>query len=237
MRFPVVYGPLITLIFATFALVESSSAQFVEGWGNVVDPRRDCRVEELNGTLKITVPGTLHDLHTGMDAPRVVQEVDGDFVSQVCVKKFPLPTKNTWADQRAPVDFVSSGLLVYVDDNQFIRFERTGSFGASGQRVTIWGKLYREGKDAAYARVEIADEDAFLKVERADGTVKLAYSSDSKNWIDFPLTRWREGDSFYERPEKKDLVVMKNRVHVGVYSINATKHTISHEFTNFKLLR
>jgi regulation of enolase protein 1 (concanavalin A-like superfamily) len=228
---------MFAVIFMTFLLVETSSAQLVEGWGTVVDPLRDCRVEKINGMLKITVPGTLHDLHTGMDAPRVVQELDGDFVSQVCVKKFSLPGKNTWADQRAPVDFVSSGLLVYLDDKQFIRFERTGSFGERGQRVTVWGKLYREGKDVAYARVEIADEDAFLKVERTEGNVKLAYSSDSKTWIDFPLTRWREGESFYERPERKDEVVMKNRVRVGVYSINATKFAISHEFTNFKLLR
>lgn len=211
--------------------------QQVEGWGRFVDPLGDCSVEESTGTLTITVPGSLHDLHTGMDAPRVVQEVSGDFVGQVCIRKFALPSKNSWADQRAPVDFVSSGLLIYLDDKNFVRFERTGSVAEKGPRVTVWGKFYREGKDVAYARHELPDQDLYLKIERAGAKIQLAYSGDAKTWNDFPLLRWREGESFFERPERNEEVQLKGRVQVGLYSINATKFPISHGFTDYRLLK
>src|SRR5262249_54041652 len=64
----------------------------IMGWGTVVDPDGDCNVKGEGSKLTITVPGTLHDLFPRQadpkkrnNAPRVVQEIKGDFMVTVKV--------------------------------------------------------------------------------------------------------------------------------------------------------
>ena len=54
----------------------------IEGWGRPVDPDGDCAFNVDNDGMTIRVPGTPHDLSielNRMNAPRVLQDVDGRF--------------------------------------------------------------------------------------------------------------------------------------------------------------
>ena len=58
-------------------------------WGDVIDPDGDCKVVLENGGMKLEVSGSLHDMNAEigkLNALRVVQDVEGDFVVQVRVR-------------------------------------------------------------------------------------------------------------------------------------------------------
>jgi regulation of enolase protein 1 (concanavalin A-like superfamily) len=122
------------LLLAAFAVaaaapVKEKKTQTIKGWGKVIDPDRDCKVTEDKGKVTITVPTTRHDLSVFEDmpqhnAPRVLQEVKGDFRAQVKVPVFPLAQANTASGGK--ISYVSAGLLLWLDDNNYI---------ASGARI------------------------------------------------------------------------------------------------------
>ena len=79
-------------------------ADAIQTWGDVVDPDGDCKIKFENGGLALEVPGTLHDLTTEMDkvnAPRIVQEIHGDFVARVKVGGEFQPTAPATRRRRA----------------------------------------------------------------------------------------------------------------------------------------
>ena len=75
----------------------------LKGWGQAIDPDKDCKFQAEKGGLTIVVPGKDHDLGIErgvMNAPRVLRPVEGDFIVQVKVSgKFEPGDPDT--DQRA----------------------------------------------------------------------------------------------------------------------------------------
>lgn len=73
-----------------------------QGWGSVTNSDGDCTFKADKGKLTITVPGNLHDLHPnrGMNAPRVLQEVEGDFTATVKVTCALTPGKGVASYRR-----------------------------------------------------------------------------------------------------------------------------------------
>src|SRR5436189_4997988 len=61
----------------------------IAGWGTAIDPDRDCKFFTSKDSLLISVPGSHpHDLAADIDlinAPRILQNVHGDFTIQVKV--------------------------------------------------------------------------------------------------------------------------------------------------------
>ena len=125
------FGSLILLAICTpLIAAPNTKPQEISGWGEAIDPDGDCQVTERDGDVTITVRNTHHDLtytdeYTKLNSPRIVQAVDGDFTLQVTVHAFPMP--GDVASSGGRFSFVSSGLLIWVDDKNFIRFERSRS--------------------------------------------------------------------------------------------------------------
>src|SRR6516225_9509449 len=72
------------------------SGSKIAGWGELIDSVGDCKATIEKGVLTVTVPKTHHDLTyqedvTKLNAPRVLQPVEGDFTLTVTVKAFPSP--------------------------------------------------------------------------------------------------------------------------------------------------
>jgi RNA polymerase sigma factor (sigma-70 family) len=59
----------------------------LSGWGAVTDPSGDCAFTTEKSRLLVKVPGGVHDLNPfrGLQAPRVLKRVKGDFVAQIKV--------------------------------------------------------------------------------------------------------------------------------------------------------
>lgn len=51
---------------------------FMSGWGNPVDPDRDCKIRRDSGTLIFEMPGTVHEYDPYFkrtNAPRLLREL------------------------------------------------------------------------------------------------------------------------------------------------------------------
>src|SRR5205085_1216703 len=90
-------------------------------WGQPMNPDGDCTITPQGETLTISVPATLHALPDVMgknNAPRVLQEVDGDFSVQVKVC-------GTIHPQGGP-SLQAAGLLLWSDEGNYVRLVRSG---------------------------------------------------------------------------------------------------------------
>ncbi len=198
----------------------------IPGWGEVIDPAGDCKVAEKAGTVSITVPGTQHNLNplpgwNNLDAPRVLQEVDGDFTIEVKVVKFAQPKPKTSSNKEKPASFVAGGILIWQDGKNFLRFLRAANADNKDFTVFVAAEFYFGGEKIAGGGQKTADEDTYLRVERKAGKFTLAESKDGNAWKS-------------RRPPGKDLV-LQGKVKVGVAVVNATTAEITHEFTQLKL--
>ena len=206
---------------------DDKKPQEIKRWGTVVDPAGDCKVAEKDGKVTITVPKTHHDLNPtprfdNLLAPRVLQEVEGDFTAQVKVDVFPRPEAKT-ASSKAGISFVAAGLLVWQDEKNFVRLLRA----ANGDRGDLFGHLevYRDGKFAGggYA-MNIDDKVTHLKLSRKGDAFSFAVSPDGKEWTEIKSREIAGGE-----------IDMPKKLKVGVAATNATTKEFSPVFEGFSL--
>ena len=60
----------------------------LKGWGEVIDPDRDCHISLDRDKVTVKVPGKAHDFAAELqrwNAPRILSEVGGDFIAEVKV--------------------------------------------------------------------------------------------------------------------------------------------------------
>jgi len=214
-RYLIAFAVLLTLS----AAAEDKKPQTIKGWGTAVDPDSDCKFEEKEGKVIITVPGKNHDLtyvegKSYLNGPRLVREVEGDFSIQVKVLKYPLPTGN--ATGKYP--FVSAGLLVWNDDKEFFRMERS----AVGTPPFAYAAGILNGTDTPLQGTpfrQLTDDDTFVRVERKGK--KLTFSvrtADESEWTELV------SDTF-ELPAK---------LHVGVHAVNTVDTEFKAEFQDLE---
>ena len=110
-------------------LLGESRADGLTHWGEVVDPDDDCDLKLEDWALVGDVPGTLHDLNIDIgkvNAPRVVRDVDGDFVVTVKVQGSFRPGEVRTGPKSVPYN--GGGLLVWWNPNNYIRLERASMY-------------------------------------------------------------------------------------------------------------
>jgi len=204
-------------------LASEQKTQTIKGWGTVVDPDGDCKFAEDQGKLTITVPNVPHDFtfrddFANQNGPRVLQEVEGDFSIQVRVKAFPRPAKNT-SSAGGKYSFVGSGLLVWLDNRNFIRLERSAE-GNAGQ-LFVWMERFEDGKSVARMQTSIKDQDTYLQVERKGGKLSFALKDgpDQQQW------------KVVKTPE----VNLAQKLMVGVHAINTTTKVFAAQLEELKL--
>jgi regulation of enolase protein 1 (concanavalin A-like superfamily) len=187
------------------AMADETKPQMIKGWGTVVDPDGDCKVSEENGKLTIAVPKTYHDLthfegQTKLNAPRILQKVKGDFCIQVKVNVFPLPAEDTSSSGK--FSFVSAGLIVWHDTNNFIRIERAAESG----RPFVWIEHFENGKATTQKLEVIADNTTYLRFTKSGTKLTYETSQDGSTW---------------QQIEAEDAMLTES-VDVGVLAINTT---------------
>ena len=107
----------------------------IKGWGETVDPDGDCQIREADGVLTVSIPSTCHDLNRRngtLNAPRVLQEVEGDSRIQVKVSGKFIPGNESTASKSPP--FNGAGILIWHDEKSYARLERDSFPGGDGTR-------------------------------------------------------------------------------------------------------
>ncbi|HEV3146633.1 MAG TPA: TIGR03067 domain-containing protein, partial [Gemmataceae bacterium] len=195
--------------------------QTVGGWGEVVDPNRDCQFAGTANELTITVPGGHHNLHPAapfqnLSAPRVLQKVNGDFDTQVRVLPFNRPKPNTAATGKN--SYVGAGLVLWQDSNNFVRFFRAAN-GESGMLVASV-EVFKDGKAVAWGDEEIPDEATHLRIERHGDRCRFLYGPDGQKWTEIP--------NIFEH-------LTSGPLEVGIAAANSTTATHAAEFRKLEI--
>ena len=197
--------------------------QSIDGWGSVADPDADCKIAEAGGKLTIDVPGEYHDLTHGpgitkLNAPRVWQDVQGDFTLQVCLLSFPVPEPGTSSSGKTSTQ--CCGLLVWKDDSNFIRFERH----AFGQQLRARVEWFQDGKSTltkAQVITHSADKKLYLRIVRkaSDFAFEFKGADGEQAWT---TVHAQQGD-------------LPTKLKVGVHAINTVKQVFAPQLEDFKL--
>ena len=212
---------LLMILLAALLTLSAAGAdkkpQTIKGWGTTVDPDGDCKFEEKEGNVSITLPGKYHDLtyltpEGKLNAPRIMREVEGDFSIQVTVVKFAVPDGET-TDQFA---FVSAGLLVSNDGKEFFRVERA----AIGMPPFAYAAGILDGKNSLHQGRQLPDSNTLLRAERKGK--KLTFSVRAAEETD-----WTELLS--------ENVELPAKLQVGVHSVNVINKEFKAEFRELEL--
>src|SRR5260370_19555269 len=177
------------------ALAQDKPALAVRGWGEVVDPDKDCRISVDGRKVVVAVAVAAHDFAGELkrwNAPCILTEVKGEFIIDVKVSGEFKPTEGSNIESRR--GYNGAGILLIKDKDNHLSLQR----GA----VNLDGKIrhylnFELRKDAELAislyEIELEDAGAYLRLERRG---KKSYGMASKagiNWkayhpidVDFP---------------------------------------------------
>ena len=214
-------GPRAAIVLACVACLtaaataqEDKASKTVEGWGEVFDPSRDCKVvpDKDRERLTIYVPGTPHVLSAEvpslpMNAPRVLRDVQGDFEVRVRVAGRYQPGHHA-TTHYAP--FHGAGLLLWQDRENYVRLER--AVGVIKGKVTAYANFeYRAGgRLASSVGISMVNAPAYLRLRREGHEVGAAFSTDGVRWTTIaPVT-----------------TKLTDRVKVGVDAVNSAKRLL-----------
>lgn len=163
-----------------------------------------------NGVLRVGVPNGKDLYGEKRNAPRYIKPITGDFEIETQVKF--LPKEN----------YQGAGLLIYLDGNNYMRFERAyGGIGGGGEGIRI---DVREGEE--YRSLVTPNE---IQTEAPEIQMKIVRSGPtfSAYWRIDEESEWREAGVFESKfPET---------IFAGLVACN-TAREISAEFGYIKLL-
>lgn len=184
----------------------------------------DCQIKADGSKLTISIPGALHVLSTDlrtMNAPRLLTTAKGDFVASVTVAGKIMPgTDPLKKPATLPFTFQGAGLLVWVDEQNYLRFERSSFYDIiEGKRLhRVLVEHCRDGRTVSL-HFPARDTDLDLKLERHGSELRCSYNPDGKTWVEV----------------KRQLVAFPNEVKVGVSASNASPKPFPARLVDFTL--
>lgn len=200
-----------------------SAQQRFAGWGQLVDPDGDCAAKVENGRLMFTIIGR-HDVSDGvqgiMNAPRVLQEIEGDFVALVKVGGEFKPAGPSTFDIHLPYN--GGGLFIWQDEKNYVRLERA-AVEVNGQIVEYLNFQQQKGGRIETNRFELRlkRERAQLRLERRNGRLYASATYDHQVWQGYP-------------PFEAEL---PGKLQIGVAAISTSAAPFTPEFSEFELYR
>src|SRR5262249_40607898 len=152
---------------------------------SIVDPDQDCEFHLSGNKLSITIPGENHDLHPkrGMNAPRVLRKVTGDFTVQVKVTSDFKPGRNS---ANGAGIFVGAGLLFWQADGHFPRIERNPigsapSLSCFPPLIEYWRDGHYQGFNENATSVSFfKGRSTWLKARRTGNDIAISLSHDGE---------------------------------------------------------
>jgi len=165
--------------------------EIVQGWGQVLDPVGNCSFDFADGKFTIKVPGEYFDLWPGqgkVNAPLVLQEVEGDFSVEVAIAEVEKPRRDTRLPGLAgSASFHAGSLVIWHDAKNFVRFDRT-SMDRMGQPITsCYLHVFKDGERVAEVAPLVMERPTSLRLVRKGNRFTAAYSQDGgKNWRSLP---------------------------------------------------
>ena len=205
----------------------AAPTRFIPGWGAGEDPAGGSTIEVQDKSLVITTPAAYVDNFPPgkVNAPRVLQEVVGDFTAEVKVTHLdPSKTDSVLKSLGSfPVAYHAGALLVRANNKDFIRFEK-GSKNTKGDYATtceLQLQVWENGKRTFHVPEDIEDVVVHLRLERRGDLLLSSFSKD-------------EGKTWKELPQYT-LDKLKGPLKVGVSVTNNTEPGCTVKFQDLKV--
>jgi hypothetical protein len=217
-----------------------------DSWERPINPDNDCKIDIKDAAVTIELPGGNHDFdpkRKRFNAPRILREVEGDFVVQVRVSGSFRPSAKSSVEGQVPI--VAAGLVLINADKDYIRLEY------ESYRRTEEGRRPNKGKEkqgrkpelrigaafktfgTQYEEVELEppwkqdhqgnEEQIYLRFERQGRDLREAISPDGKAW-----TTHVSFEGFLNLPRK---------LKVGLAAYSTSTEPFKVRFDQFKLIR
>jgi hypothetical protein len=179
---------VVSLLAGGIALAVPAPANkpWVTGWDKPVDPDKDCKFTIDKDTLTIEVPGKNHGLAVEiglMNAPRLLRDVEGDFVAQVRVDGTFQPSQSSTNRQRLPL--LGVGLLLWKDEKTYVRLEHAALFKGGETKIYANWELRQDGKWVLAGAENVQPLEAkptYLRLARQGDKLLPSVSQDGKEW-------------------------------------------------------
>lgn len=226
----------LALLVASVVLAAPAPEPFRSGWEKDINPDRDCKFIRDKDAFTIELPGTVHDydpLPKRMNAPRLLREVEGDFVIQARIRIIRRPSGESTVEGQ--LSSVAAGFLLIPPDTSHvtcIRFE-FGVARKGREEEAYYAWKHRDDQkgqtNALFTRgygnwtLPEPTEPAYLRLARRSETLYLSMSLDGKKW-----TQLMGGARYIGLPAK---------LKVGLAAYSTSTEPTTARFDEFKLIR
>ncbi len=199
-------------------LPAAAAAADISGWGEPLDPDKDCEFRAVGTSLSVKVPGTLHDLSFDkLNAPRALKEIDGDFVLTVKVAGDFQPRGPSTTPEAVPA--ILAGILLWSDDDNFIRLERAAVLRNDEISTFVNLQEQKDGKRGPNTGPMLPAGTCYFRAERRGNRITGAVSSDGSTWKEVTPIE----------------VTWPRKLQVGVAAISSSSEAFTVTFDEFSL--
>jgi regulation of enolase protein 1 (concanavalin A-like superfamily) len=188
--------------------VGGGALQKIAGWGEFVDAGGKSRVRLEGPRATIETPAGSFDLWPegkATNAPRLLQDVSGDFTVRVKTVGPVMGEKGAEATGR-DVAFNAATLVIWQDENNFVRLDRAGMHKAGTRYHQTYYHINQDGKRTVQLSQALPDQGSWLKLERRGGTITAGWSVDGLRWQTYPVQNAK----------------LTDKVRVGVAALNSS---------------
>lgn len=201
---------------------EDEAAKLRHVYGAWSDRDGDCAFKLSGGELRVSLPAKEHALASPVrqprgaeNAPRVLREVEGDFVAVVRVA-FPLPARGPAEKGKFAC---AGGLLAWVDQNDWVAVRRC-AVSEEDLAEEFWSSQREGFVTSAKVHPSAKPEGSGLvRLRREGGEVRTGWSRDGKEWKEFGVWKVKWGGP----------------VKVGVVAENSLKAPVEVTFDRYEL--
>ena len=215
---------LVLWLSSTAASADVKPLETVAGWGLVVDPVGDCAFAHDGNAFTIKVPGAHHDLWPlkgKVNAPLVLQDVEGDFSMAVLVEEITTAQADTVLPGMASTaSYHSAALVVWQDAKNFIRLDRSDMHNRGRAITSCYLQVFANGERTVELSTVVPDKPTNLRLTRSGDRLLAAYSQDGgKTWRDFPAQQF----------------ALSGKIKAGISALNNTSRENVARFSGLKL--
>src|SRR6185437_9732007 len=201
--------------------VANPGAKGTLAWDKPVDPDGDCKFQENEGKLTITVPAKPRLLSVegnNKNSPRLLSDLEGDFTVQVRIGgDFTLAATTS---DGGNYSWIGAGLLLWVDENTFLRLERAKWAGRPDWPSYVNWEVRENGKvRGPKHNVKLSAAETNLRLERQGKRILASYSEDGQNW---------------SKVTSLD-IALPSKIKIGVLAGSNTAGVFASTFDQFKL--
>ena len=218
---------------------EASTPRTASHWSCETNLSEGIKMTHKPGTTIIDLPAGVPinnaPQYNLFNAPCALVKVDGDFVATVGVGNTFDPGGEgvvLSSGKKLPFSFQSAGILIWQDEKNFIRVERSkGSESNNSPLVNrLLCEVYKNGKESAIRYIDIPEQPTMILVRRKGGSLHLLYALLPRGTTDFQnLSIDFSGFSEFPLDFKSELLV-------GVAAANLSKRPFHARLEGFTLV-